>query len=220
MTSPKSALIIGATGLVGNALLLQLLEDPDYARVTIFVRRTTGLQNPKLVEHIIDFGQTAIWADLVRGDVLFSALGTTRAQAGSTAAQRVVDYDYQFAFAQIAAKNHVGSYVLVSSVGADVRSNAFYMKMKGELERDVAQLGFAKSHILRPGPLTGPRAHPRMGEAIAVGLMKVINAVGLLQKYKPITGEQVAIVMRKLAFLPGKPALIHEPADLFGRLGK
>ena len=103
----KTAIIIGATGLVGGALLDQLLDDPAYSSVVIFVRRSTEKQHPKLVEHVIDFAEPDSWKDLVKGDVLFSALGTTRKQAGSVAAQRIVDYDYQFQFAKIAAANGV-----------------------------------------------------------------------------------------------------------------
>lgn len=218
MTQQKSALIIGATGLVGNALLGQLLDDPDYDQVTVFVRRSTGRQHTKLMEHVIDFGQPATWQSLVRGDVLFSALGTTRAQAGGTAAQRIVDYDYQYAFAQAAAANGVGTYVLVSSVGANASSTTFYMKMKGELDQAVMQLPFAHVHILRPGPLTGPRAQPRSGEAMAVAVMRVVNALGLFQQYKPIKGEEVAQVMRKVVSQSGRPAKIHEPKELFAQL--
>lgn len=215
MSHKKSALLIGATGLVGGALLGQLLEDPDYDRVTIFVRRSTGKAHPKLMEYLIDFGNPETWVPWVVGDVLFSALGTTRAQAGSTSAQRVVDYDYQYAFAQTAAANGVATYVLCSSVGANPSAGAAYMKMKGELDRDVALLPFERAHILRPGPLTGPREKPRFGEGAVVSILGAFNAIGLFMQYRPITGEQVAQVMRKVALRPGKPAIVHEPDDLF-----
>lgn len=214
----KTALVIGATGLVGKALVAQLLLDDAYGKVLLFVRRSTGIVHAKVVEHVVDFGKPATWAILVMGDVLFSALGTTRAAAGSTAAQRVVDYDYNLLFAKTAAANGVGTYVLVSSVGANANSSAFYMKIKGELDRDVSRLNFSRTHILRPGPLDGPREQPRFAERMFIPVMKAFAAVGLFKNYRPITDEQVAKLMRKVADLPGKPARIHEAADLFRML--
>lgn len=215
----KTAIIIGAPGLVGGAPLAHLLEDPAYSSVVIFVRRSTEKQHPKLVEHVIDFAEPDSWKDLVKGDVLFSALGTTRKQAGSVAAQRIVDYDYQFQFAKIAAANGVPSYVLISSVGADAHAGNAYFKMKGELDRDVQKLGFPNVQILRPGPLQGPRDQPRSGEALSLRLIKFLNALGFFKKYKPVSGEQVARVMRKVAIWHGNPAKVHEPMDIFPHLG-
>lgn len=214
----KTALLIGATGLVGGELLKQLLEDPAYDTVHVFVRRSTGKQHPKLQEHVIDFGNQESWSGLVKGDVLFSALGTTRKKAGSEAAQYLVDYTYQYQFAQAAQTNGVHTYVLVSSVGADANSSFFYTKTKGQLDRDVQALGFKKVCILRPGPLVGPREQPRIGEAWAVGFMRVVNAVGLLKQYKPISGEEVATVMRKVAQMQGSVAKIYEPLEIFAQL--
>lgn len=216
MTSnQKTAIVIGATGLVGRALVMQLLDDPHYHRVKVFARRSVGVQHPKLEEHRIDFAKVDAWKDQVKADVLFSALGTTRSQAGSTAAQYVVDYDYQFQFAKVAAANGVASYVLVSSVGADARSMLFYPKMKGELDRDVQQLGFPQVRILRPGPLHGPREQPRGGEGIGLKVIGALNVIGLFRKYRPISGEQVATVMRKVAEVSGSKNQILEPEDLF-----
>jgi uncharacterized protein YbjT (DUF2867 family) len=211
----KTALVIGATGLVGSALVRQLLADESYATVHVFVRRSTGVTHAKLQEHVIDFSAERTWNDLVRGDVLFSTLGTTRSQAGSTAAQRVVDYDYQFEFAKAASANGVPVYVLVSSVGADADSRFFYTKMKGELDRAVQPLGFKGLHILRPGPLAGLREEPRGGEKFSRALIGAFNSLGLFMKYRPIQGEEVAKVMVKVAAAPLPACQIYEPKDLF-----
>jgi uncharacterized protein YbjT (DUF2867 family) len=219
-TVGKTALVIGATGLVGRALVQQLLEDAEYAAVHVFVRRSMALQHPKLTEHIIDFAAAATWAKWVRGDVLFSTLGTTRSQAGSTAAQRVVDYDYQFEFAKTAAANGVPTLVLVSSVGADAKSLFFYPKMKGELDRDVQLLGFPHVHILRPGPLVGPREVPRGGEKLGASLIGAFNAIGLFKQYRPIHDQEVARVMRIVAKQGGQSGRIYEPTDLFALLSR
>src|SRR6476619_3817620 len=95
-----TALVIGATGLVGNELVQQLLADDRFGSVVVFVRRTTGIQHSKLKELIINFDEPQNWNNLVKGDVLFSALGTTIKKAGSKEAQYKIDHNYQFEFAR------------------------------------------------------------------------------------------------------------------------
>ncbi len=101
------AVIIGATGATGQALVQQLLDNPDYSQVTVFVRRAMSLQHPKLTVEVVDFDQPQMWQDKVRGDVLFSCLGTTLKDAGSKAAQWKIDYQYQYDVANIARQNGV-----------------------------------------------------------------------------------------------------------------
>src|SRR5579875_633123 len=129
----KTALVIGATGLVGTHLVKQLLADDRFAKVKTFVRRLTNAGNHKLKPHLIDFSQLQLSKQAITGDVLFSALGTTLRQAGSKEEQYKIDYTYQYNFAKIAAENGVGTLVLVSSAGASPKANIFYSRMKGEL---------------------------------------------------------------------------------------
>ena len=103
----KTAIVIGATGLVGEQLVRQLLEDDRYGTVKVFHRRTTGISHPKLVETVIDFDSPEEWKHLITGDELYSALGTTLKAAGSKEAQYKVDYEYQFQVAKIARENDV-----------------------------------------------------------------------------------------------------------------
>lgn len=195
----KTALIVGATGMVGKSLVRLLLDDPRFARVIVFVRRATGIEHEKLEEHIISFDQPESWRDMVRGDVLFSALGTTLKQAGSQEEQYKVDYTYQYQFAVAASENGVPVYVLVSSAGADVKSRIFYSRIKGELECDVKSLRFQAVSILQPSLLVGERQEARTGEQLSYGLLKVLNAVGLFRKFRPIEGITVANAMRNAA---------------------
>lgn len=214
----KTAIIIGATGLVGKALLGQLAKDDSYSKIIVFSRRDPKVVSNKIDLHLIDFSKPESWKDLVKGDVLFSALGTTLKQSGGKEAQYKVDYTFQFQFAQAAAKNNVGRYILVSSVGSDEKSTIFYTKMKGELDRDVQKLGFDRLHILRPGPLIGPREKPRAGEGFLKAFMGIVNGIGLFKKYKPISGEEVALAMRKLEANGNKSQIILEPKDIFALL--
>ena len=146
------ALVIGATGSVGKDLVQQLIEDSSVERIDIFVRREVKIPAAKVVAHVVDFDHPETWADQLKGDVLFSCLGTTIRAAGSQDAQWKVDYTYQYEAAKAAKANGVKTYVLVSSVGANARSKVFYTKMKGALDEAVQELGFegSSSFALRP----------------------------------------------------------------------
>lgn len=196
----KTALIIGATGLVGSNIVKQLLDDERYERVKVFTRKTLGLTHPKLEEHIVNFEQIEFWKNDIRGDELFSAMGTTIKTAGSKTAQYKVDFTYQYNFAIAASENGVETYLLVSSAGANAHSQNFSLKMKGELDDKVKDLAFQKTYIFRPSILSGDRAEKRLGEAIGIQLMKYLTRFILpIRKYRPIEVETVAKAMIKAA---------------------
>ncbi|RZK79076.1 MAG: NAD-dependent epimerase/dehydratase family protein [Pedobacter sp.] len=188
----KTALVIGATGLVGSELVKLLIADSRFGRVIVFARKSTTVTAEKLEEHIIDFDKPESWSDLVKGDVLFSCLGTTLSQAGSKDAQYKIDYTYQYQFAQAAATNGVKTYILVSSAGADPKSMIFYSRIKGELERDVKKLPFNSVYLIQPSLLVGERENSRFGEKLSFRILTALNSFGLFKKYKPITGNTVA----------------------------
>lgn len=188
----KKAIVIGGTGMVGLQLVKQLIEDEKYDEIISLVRHSSGIGNPKLQEKIINFDQPESWSNLITGDVLFSTLGTTIAQAKTKNAQFKVDYTYQFIVAETAAKNGVGTYVLISSAGANSKSSVFYTNMKGKLEDAVQALSFKQITIIRPGQLAGNRVEKRKSEKIALSIMYFINKLGLLKRYKPIQAYQVA----------------------------
>jgi uncharacterized protein YbjT (DUF2867 family) len=200
----KRAIVLGSTGLVGSHLVRQLLDDGRFEKVVAFSRRPSELAHPKLDQKIVDFENIADWSGLVKGDVLFSALGTTLKQAGSKAGEYKVDYTYQFQVARAASNNKVPVYVLVSSVGASEKSNIFYTRMKGELDRDVMKLAFEHIHILRPGLLVGKREKERGAEKISFRLIKGLNALGFFTKYKPVHANHVAKAMIKGSFIQGR----------------
>jgi uncharacterized protein YbjT (DUF2867 family) len=194
----KSAIIFGATGLVGNFVLKQLLEDEHYGEVKIFVRKSTGIKHSKLVESIIDFDKLENYRNEIKCDDFFCCLGTTIKTAGSENAFRRVDFDWVKWCAECASENGVKNFLVVSSLGADATSLNFYYRVKGEMEKVVMNLKFEKIVILRPSMLLGKRNELRLaellGKVVMVGLSFLIPA-----KYKAIKAEVVARAMIKSA---------------------
>ena len=191
------ALVIGATGAVGKDLVQQLSEDSSFERVDIFVRREVKIPAVKVVAHVVDFDHPETWADQLKGDVLFSCLGTTIRAAGSQDAQWKVDYTYQYEAAKAAKANGVKTYVLVSSVGANAKSKVFYTKMKGALDEAVQELGFEGCFILRPPSLIR-KGSDRFGEKVGVVALKAFNTIGLMRSFTPMPTEAVAAAMIRL----------------------
>ncbi len=191
----KTAIIIGGTGLVGTQLVDLLLSDQEFEKVLVFGRRSINVENPKLEEHQINFSTPEEWKELVKGDVLFSCMGTTLAKAGSKEKQYEIDFTYQYNFAEIASQNGVNDYVLISSAGANATSPFFYMRMKGDLEEAIKILPFKKIVIARPSMLYGDREEKRLGETLGLAMSKVLNVLGLFQKRRPIHARRVAEAM-------------------------
>ena len=192
------ALVIGATGAVGKDLVQQLIEDSSVERVDIFVRREVKIPAAKVVAHVVDFDHPENWADQLRGDVLFSCMGTTIKAAGSQEAQWKVDYTYQYDAAKVAKTNGVPTYILVSAIGANPKSKVFYTRMKGELDDAVQWLGFEGCFILRPPSLIR-KGTDRFGEKAGIVAIRAFNAIGLMRNYTPMPTEAVAAAMIRLA---------------------
>ena len=188
------ALLIGATGATGKDLLRLLLKDDAFTRVDIFVRHQPEVNHSKLTVHVIDFDKPEQWKPLVKGDVLFSCLGTTLKAAGSKNAQWKIDYEYQYQFAKAAKENSVDNYVLVSSSGADPKSKIFYTMMKGKLEEAVKALHFSKVTIFNP-PILERKNTDRKGEVIALKVVHFFNKMGLFLSQKPLPTAILAQAM-------------------------
>jgi uncharacterized protein YbjT (DUF2867 family) len=213
----KTAIIVGASGLIGKTLVRKLLEDNRYNSVKVFVRRSIKISNSKLVEHIVDFERITDWKNKITGDELYSAMGTTIKKAGSKEAQYKIDVTYQYEFAKAAAENGVSSYFLVSSSGANAKSKIFYMRIKGELEEKVKLLPFKKLRIFRPSLLLGERDDKRFGEKAAERLLKIVVPLfPFLKNQRPIEGEKVARAMIVSANEDDKERIkIFEPLEIF-----
>ena len=186
--------VIGGTGLVGQQLILQLLGHTAFEKVRSFVRHPSGMTHPRLEEIPIDFDNILSWKHLVKGDVLFSTLGSTIKTAKTKENRYKVDFSYQFEFALVAFGNKVPAYLLVSSLGADPYSRFFYPRMKGELEEAVSKLSFKKLIIFQPSFLVGKRTEKRSGEKTMLAINYFITQF-MLKKYKP---TQVNLLVERM----------------------
>ena len=191
----QHALVLGATGATGRELVLQLLAHPAFREVSIFVRNKPDLEHHKLKIYEIDFSKLNSYNNLVVGDVLFSALGTTLKDAGSKAKQYEVDYTYQYEFAKMASENRVNHYSLVSSIGANKDAWFFYLKTKGALENEVKKLSFTSTHVFQPPTLIRQADLLRPTEKRGIRILNTLNRFGILRSQKPLS---VTVLAKKM----------------------
>ncbi len=197
----RTALLFGATGLVGHQCLKQLLAEETYSNVVLFLRNPVPMTHPKLKQHTINFDQLQKHADLIRGDDVYWCLGTTMRKAGSQEAFEKVDYTYPLEIARLASANNVQQFVLVTSVGADPSSANFYLKTKGRVEEALKTVPFHSVLIFRPSFLLGNRQEFRLGERIGITAVRALTSapIDALKKYRPIPASVVASAMVKKA---------------------
>ena len=189
------ALVIGATCATGQEIVSQLLENDSFNSVSIFVRKDPNITHSELKTYAIDFSKLEEYKELIKGDVLFSCLGTTLRDAGSKEKQYLVDYTYQYEFAKIASDNGVPLYSLISSTGANENSPFFYPKIKGKLEEAVKKLPFKTIQIFQPPTLIRQKNLIRLGEKIGIKIFSFLNYFGILKSQKPLTVSNLAKVM-------------------------
>ena len=219
-----TVVIAGASGVVGARVLHHLLQRDDVGRVIAVGRRILPLQHEKLVSKVVDLQSTAaVAAEILEGTaVAFCCLGTTMRQAGSQDAFRRVDHDAVLAFGKAALERGARRFLLVSSVGARAGSANFYQRTKGEVEEELAQLGFAQLTILRPSLIddAGARRDYRAGERWLLPLARVIFAVvGRTRRYAPISADVIAKAMVRLAFDKTTDRVRRVESDELHRLG-
>lgn len=197
-----SAIVLGATGLIGRHLVNDLINDQNCYEIKLISRRKTSFQHQKIKECLIDFNNPDDYLNHLNGDVLFSCFGTTLSQAGSKEKQYLVDFTYQYRAAKAARKNNVSNYILVSSPWANAQSKHYYRKMKAELEHATTQLGFKRTIFIRPNGLIGKRKQPRFGELFALKLFTLITKrISFLQHHQPIEAKKVAKAMLNSFYL-------------------
>lgn len=202
--APRTALIAGASGLVGSLLLERLLGSPRYAQVAAWVRRDPGRPHPKLRIEVVDFER--LHERRTEAEDVFCCVGSTIRQAGSQAAFRRVDFDIPVALARLAARDGARRFLVVSALGADPRSRVFYSRVKGEMEAAVKASGVPRVYVFRPSLLSGPRAEFRLGERLGLAAAALLGP--LLGKYRPTRADDVAAAMLRAAELDLPPGIV------------
>lgn len=208
----KTAILLGASGLVGSLLLDILLDCGIYEQVILFVRKPLNKEHQRLVQHTIDFDRIETYKHLVKGDDLFCCLGTTIKKAGSQEAFRRVDYEYPVNFARLAKDAGIKQYLIITAIGANAQSSVFYTRTKGECEDAITELGLNSLEIFRPSLLLGNRGEFRLGEKLSTYGMKIFSIfmLGKWKKYRPIEAWQVAKAMLFAAQQPTTGISVYE----------
>jgi uncharacterized protein YbjT (DUF2867 family) len=215
MVPQKTALIAGASGLVGSYLLRMLLQSDRYAKVIAILRKPLPLQHPKLEQKIIDFDKIAVTPGLIADDV-FCCLGTTMKQAGSKANFYKVDFTYVVELAKVTSQQFASKFLVVSAMGADAGSVFYYNQVKGQMEEAVQKLPFTAVHIFRPSLLLGKRQSVRIGEKVGEALFAGLKfaMVGPLRKYRAVHARTVARAMFQAALENGGGVKVHDSEEI------
>ena len=198
----KTAILLGITGLIGNALAKDILEDSRYNKLISFHRRKSGIVHPKLEEHIVDLFELEKYAEQFKGDVVFCCIGTTQAKTDDKETYKKIDYGIPVSAAKLSAYNNIPKFIAISALGANPSSSVFYNKTKGEMERDVLKQNVNETYFLQPSLLAGDREEQRTLEKLAIRTFKVLNPllIGPLKKYQSIKPEPIVATMQYLAF--------------------
>lgn len=197
----RTAIILGATGLTGGILLQLLLEDDRYEKIKLFSRNRVKIASDKIEEHIGDVLNLEKFKLHFKADEVFCCIGTTKSKTPDNELYHKIDFGIPVLAAQMSKANGIDTFIVISALGANSKSNIFYNRVKGEMEESVLKIGVSNTYILQSSLISGPRDERRLGEWLAKQLFKVLNVfmVGPLKKYRSIHPKEIAICMLKLA---------------------
>lgn len=200
MKAMRSALVVGATGLVGSALVKLLCNSDEYVAVNVISRRPLDYFHPKLVVKLREFDQIAE-SDIEFAHEVFCCLGTTMKKAGSKEQFEKVDFEYPMSIAALAKNRGIGHFIVISAMGANEKALAYYSRVKGKLETALINMDFPQLSIVRPSLITGERGEFRLAESFGAKALDVVNPllVGPLKKVRSIPAEQIALAMKVIA---------------------
>ncbi|CAN5404545.1 oxidoreductase [soil metagenome] len=209
----RTAIIAGATGLIGKQVLELLIADGSYGKIIAITRKPLLVSNSKLQNLVMDFADLSTNANQLKGDDVFCCLGTTIKQAGSKEAFRKVDFEYPVNLAKLTNTLGAKQFLLITALGAEKKSSVFYNKVKGEVEEEIEKIGFESYHIFQPSMLIGVRTDERAAERVGQSVMKVLD-FAIPKKYKAIESGKVARAMVKIALQNQKGKHIHASSEL------
>jgi uncharacterized protein YbjT (DUF2867 family) len=194
---PFKVILVGASGLIGNHLLSNLISSDDISEITLLVRNKIGISNPKVVELVINFDEINQYSSIITGDIIYCCIGTTKSKTPDATNYRRIDLEYPLNLAKIGVENGVSQFHVISSLGANSESKNAYLKLKGELEKELKKLNIQSLHIYQPSFLDGNRKENRPLEKIMLPIWKLINPLllGPFENYRSIQASDVAKAM-------------------------
>lgn len=196
---PHKVILVGASGLIGSQLLQALIKSTEVSEIVLLLRKSLNITDNKVQQVIVNFNDLNAHISDIKGDIIFSCLGTTKAASPDANNYRKIDLEYPLQLAEIGIKNGISQFHIVSSLGANSTSSNSYLRLKGELEEKLKKLPFTSIHIYQPSLLTGNRKSFRLGENLASVFFAVLNPllVGPIKKYRSIKAETVASFILK-----------------------
>jgi len=199
--TPRTALIVGATGLIGGYCLQTLCAASNYSEVTTLARKPLITTHRKLKKVLTNFDNLERELSTIHVHDVYCCLGTTIKKAGSQEAFKKIDFSLVVTIARLMRKQGAAQFLVISALGADKDSKVFYNRTKGEMEEALKDLNYPCLRVLRPSLLLGPREEFRFGEKIGVFLAPLLRPLllGSLKKYRPVQAESVAQFMVKVA---------------------
>ena len=188
--------LFGPTGLIGNEILKLLENDSDFEKINVVSRRPLELKSKKSNLNIIDFKDFNSYLNVIDGsDIVLAAIGTTQSKVGFNKKKyREIDFDIISNTVNACEEKNVKHFSFVSSAGADINNKSFYLKLKGDIEKEVESQELNSSTVYRPSLLLGNRNENRFGEIIAQILIPLISFL-FPDNYKPIKASDVAKAM-------------------------
>lgn len=200
----KTAIILGATGLTGGLLTELLIKDETFSKIKLISRRATGFEHPKVEDIICDVLALNIIKSQFTGDVVFCCIGTTKAKTPDRDLYYKIDHGIPVNAARLAKENNIPTFMVISSAGTSTKSPFFYVRTKGEMERDVLEIGVQNTYIMKPAFINGRPDEDRKGEKGLKMIMAVSDflMVGPLKKYRSVMASDIAKSMAYLATSP------------------
>ena len=209
----KTAIVAGASGLIGKELVQKLISSDQYHRIYVVSRKKSGLVNEKVTELVIDFEKIDQLTFDEPVDDVFCTLGTTMKQAGSRDNFKKVDFEYVVALANLGKQSGASKFLVISAMGADSKSAVFYNKVKGLTEEALINIGFKQLVIFRPSLLLGERPEARFAERMSGVFMKTFNFL-IPDNYKAIQAKKVAESMLNMAINSTESVLIVKSGEM------
>lgn len=212
----RTAVIFGATGLVGSNLLEILLEAKEYRKVIVISRRSLGISNPKLEEILVDYDLLSSREIKFSADAAFCTLGTTQKKTPDRNQYHKIEHDYPLMAARLSKENGVRHFAYNSSIGADLKAGTFYLKTKAETELDISRVGFDQYYIYRPSLITGQRNEKRFAEDISKWIFRLVDPLlaGKFKKYRSISARKIAYSMYRNSLSVEKGQFILESDEI------